>query len=112
MSVTIYHNPRCGKSREALKLIEAKGIHPNVVEYLKTPPSAGELKKILGWLGLSARDILRRKEAAENGIDPSLPEDHLIAAMLAHPIVIERPIVVADGRARLGRPPEKVLEIL
>jgi arsenate reductase len=112
MSVTIYHNPRCGKSREALKLIAAKGIHPNVVEYLKTPPSADELKKILGWLGLSAKDILRRKEAAENGIDPSWPEERLVAAMLAHPIAIERPIVVADGRARLGRPPEKVLEIL
>lgn len=112
MSVTIYHNPKCSKSRETLKLIEAKGLRPNVVEYLKTPPSAGELKQILGWLGMSAKEILRRKEAAENGVDPNLPEDRLIAAMVAQPIVIERPIVVVDGRARLGRPPEKVLEIL
>lgn len=112
MSVTIYHNPKCGKSRETLKLLEAKGLHPNVVEYLKTPPSASELKQILGWLGVTAKDILRRKEAAENGVDPTLPEDRLIAAMVAHPIVIERPIVVAGDRARLGRPPEKVLEIL
>ncbi len=112
MSVTIYHNPKCGKSRDTLKLIEAKGIRPRIVEYLKTPPSAAEFKQILEWLGVGARDVLRRKEAAENGIDPALPEDRLIAAMLAHPIVIERPIVVAGGRARLGRPPEKVLEIL
>jgi arsenate reductase len=112
MSVTIYHNPKCGKSRDALKLIEAKGLRPTVVEYLKTPPTAGELKQILGWLGMSAKDILRRKEAALNAVDPNLPEERLIAAMVAHPIVIERPIVVADGRARLGRPPEKVLEIL
>ncbi|PKU26174.1 arsenate reductase (glutaredoxin) [Telmatospirillum siberiense] len=112
MSVTIYHNPKCGKSRDTLKLIEAKGIHPTVVEYLKTPPTAAELKRILGWLGLSAKEVLRRKEAAENGVDPGLPEDDLVAAMVAHPIVIERPIVVADGRARVGRPPEKVLEIL
>jgi arsenate reductase len=112
MTVTIYHNPRCGKSRDTLKLILSKGIAPKVVEYLKTPPSAAEIKQILEWLGMSAKDILRSKEAAENGIDPNLPEDRLITAMLSHPIVIERPIVVADGRARLGRPPEKVLEIL
>lgn len=112
MSVTIYHNPKCGKSRETLKLLDSRGIHPTVVEYLKTPPSAAELKQILGWLGLSAKDILRRKEGSENGIDPNQPEDALIAAMVSHPIVIERPIVVANGRARLGRPPEKVLEIL
>jgi arsenate reductase len=112
MSVTIYHNPKCGKSRDTLKLIEAKGIKPKVVEYLKTPPSASELKQILEWLGLCAKDILRRKEAAETGIDPNLPEDSLIAAMIAHPIVIERPIVVTGNRARLGRPPEKVLDIL
>ncbi|MDR3439169.1 arsenate reductase (glutaredoxin) [Telmatospirillum sp.] len=112
MPVTIYHNPRCGKSRDTLKLIEAKGIHPDVIEYLKTPPSAAELKQILSWLGVPAKDILRGKEAAENGIDPGLPEDRLIAEMIAHPIVIERPIVVSNGQARVGRPPEKVLEIL
>jgi arsenate reductase (glutaredoxin) len=112
MSVTIYHNPRCGKSRDTLKLIEAKGIVPEVVEYLKTPPSAQRLKDLLGLLGMSARQLLRKKEAAEAGVDPDLPEDRLIAAMVANPLVIERPIVVANGQARLGRPPEKVLEIL
>jgi arsenate reductase len=112
MAVTIYHNPRCGKSRDTLALIRDKGITPNIVEYVTTPPTAGELKQILAWLGLSARDILRRKEAADQGVDATLPEDALIAAMVAHPIVIERPIVVADGKARIGRPPEKVLEIL
>ncbi len=112
MSVTIYHNPRCGKSRETVKLIEAKGITPTIVEYLKTPPSTEELKRILALLGLPAKDLLRKKEAAEAGIDPSLPEDRLIAAMVTNPIVIERPIVLAKGQARLGRPPEKVLEIL
>ncbi len=112
MAVTIYHNPKCSKSRETLKLIEEKGIAPQVVEYLKTPPSAVELKAILGKLGITASDLLRKKEAAEAGIDPSLPEDALIAAMVAHPAVIERPIVVVGDKARLGRPPEQVLEIL
>jgi arsenate reductase len=112
MTVTIYHNPRCGKSRDTLKLIEAKGITPQIIEYLKTPPTADTFKQILKWLGMTAKDVLRSKEAADNGVDPNLPEDRLIAAMLAMPIVIERPIVVADGRARLGRPPERVLEIL
>lgn len=112
MSVTIYHNPKCGKSRETLKLIEAKGLTPTVVDYLRTPPSASQLKEILGWLGMSAKELLRRKEAQENGVDPNLPEDRLIAEMVAHPIVIERPIVVSGTRARIGRPPERVLDIL
>lgn len=112
MAVTIYHNPRCGKSRETLKLIEAKGITPAVIDYLKTPPDAAGLKRILALLGIPARDLLRRKEAQDNGVDPALPEDDLIAAMVAHPIVIERPIVVTDTEARIGRPPETVLEIL
>ncbi|OIQ93697.1 arsenate reductase [mine drainage metagenome] len=112
MSVTIYHNPKCSKSRETLKLIEDKGLAPRVVEYLKTPPSAAELTVILRQLGLPASGLLRKKEAAEAGIDPALPEEALIAAMAAHPAVIERPIVVSGGQARLGRPPEQVLEIL
>lgn len=112
MSVTIYHNPRCSKSRDTLKLVEESGITPAVVEYLKTPPTAAELKRILGLLGMAAKDLLRRKDAAEAGVDPDLPEDQLIAAMVAHPIVIERPIVLANGQARLGRPPEQVLDIL
>lgn len=111
-AVVIYHNPRCGKSRQALALLEERGIAPTVVEYLKTPPTASELKRILVLLGMPARDLLRRKEAAEAGVDASLPEDRLVAAMVAHPITIERPIVLANGKARLGRPPERVLEIL
>ncbi len=112
MSVTIYHNPRCSKSRETLRLIEEKGVSPQVVEYLKTPPSAMELKRILALMGKRPRDILRPKEAREAGIDPSLPDDELLAAMVTHPAVIERPIVVTDAKAALGRPPESVLAIL
>jgi len=113
-SVTIYHNPRCGKSRETLKLIEDRGITPIVIEYLKTPPSAVELTRILGLLGKRPAEILRKKEAAEAGIDPAgLDDPALIAAMVANPIAIERPIVVtASGKAALGRPPESVLAIL
>jgi len=112
MPVTIYHNPKCSKSRETLALLQSKDIEPTVVEYLKTPPSAAELKTILGQLGIEAKALLRKKEAAEAGIDPALPEDALIAAMAANPAVIERPIVIANGKAKLGRPPEQVLEIL
>lgn len=111
--VTIYHNPRCSKSRETLKLIEDKGIAPRVVEYLKTPPSAAELAAILAALGKKPADIVRKKEAAEAGIDPAALDDAaLIAAMVAHPAIIERPIVVNGAKAALGRPPESVLAIL
>lgn len=113
MTVTFYHNPRCSKSRAALDLLRQRGIEPNVVEYLKTPPSAGELRRILGLLGLPPRGLLRAKEARDAGLgDPGLSDDALIAGMVANPIVIERPIVVAGNRARLGRPPEAVLEIV
>lgn len=112
MAVTIYHNPRCSKSRETLRLLQDRGVSPSVVEYLKTPPSAAELKAILAKLGIAARDLLRAKEAREAGIDPGLPEDRLIAAMVANPAVIERPIVVSGDKAALGRPPEAVLTIL
>ena len=113
MPVTIYHNPRCNTSRRALALLRDRGIEPEIVEYLKTPPSAAELKTILLRLQLPAAKLLRRKEAAATGIDPrSLSEDALIAAMVKNPIVIERPIVVADGKAVLGRPPEAVLGVL
>jgi len=113
MTVTIYHNPRCSKSRETLQLIEDKGVAPQVVEYLKTPPNADELTRILALLGKSAREILRKKEAAEAGIDAdALSDAELIAAMVANPAVIERPIVVNGDRAALGRPPESVLAIL
>ena len=115
MSVTIYHNPRCSKSRETLKLIEARGIEPNIVEYLKTPPSSAELKAILKKLELKPQDIIRKGEPlyAELGLkDRKLDDDALIALLVKHPILIERPIVVAGGKAALGRPPESVLKIL
>ena len=112
MPVTIYHNPKCGKSRETLALLRDKGYAPVVVEYLQTPPTADGLREILGQLGMPAKDLLRGKEAKACGVDPALPESDLVAAMVAHPIVIERPIVVANGKARIGRPPEAVLEIL
>jgi arsenate reductase len=110
--ILIYHNPRCGKSRDTLKLLQAEGRQPVIVDYLKTPPTAGELTRILGLLKLRPRDILRKKEAAEAGIDPALDDEALIRAMVANPICIERPIVVAGDRAALGRPPEAVLKIL
>jgi arsenate reductase len=110
--VTIYHNPRCTKSRQTLELLQSKGVQPTVVEYLKTPPSADELKRILAALNKGPREILRSKEAAEAAIGKDLDDEALIAAMVANPIVIERPIVVKGGKARVGRPPESVLEIL
>ena len=113
MTVTIYHNPRCATSRKALQLLESRGAKPRVVDYLKTPPTAKELKRILRLLRLGPRQLLRRKEAKAAGLDkPGLSDEALIEAMLANPIVIERPIVVAGAKAALGRPPEKVLEVL
>ncbi len=115
MGVTIYHNPRCSKSRETLELIRNRGIEPTVVEYLKTPPSAGELKAMLGRLGLKPRDLMRRKEPVykELGLDaPHLSDAALIEAMVRNPVLIERPIVVRGDKAALGRPPEAVLQIL
>lgn len=115
MSVKIYHNPRCGKSRDTLKLLESQGIAPEVVEYLKTPPTASELRDILGKLGIGARDLMRTKEPEyrDNILDdPALSEDELIEAMVRIPKLIERPIVIKDGKAAIGRPPEKVLNIL
>jgi len=113
MSVTIYHNPRCGKSRATLALLEKKGIRPRVVEYLKTPPDKPELKRLLKLLGMTPRELMRAKEAKAAGLDkPGLSDDALIAGMVEHPIVIERPIVVSGNRAALGRPPEAVLKIL
>lgn len=115
MTVTIYHNPRCSKSRQALALLEERGIAPRVVEYLRRPPSAPELKAILKKLGLRPRDLLRKGEPlyAELGLkDRDVDDDSLIALMVANPILIERPIVVSGNKAALGRPPESVLEIL
>jgi arsenate reductase len=113
MAVTIYHNPRCTKSRETLALLEKRGIQPRIIEYLKTPPNVATLKTLLQQLGLAPRALLRKKEAAEAGLDdPTLSDDRLIAAMVKNPIVIERPIVVNGDKAALGRPPEAVLKIL
>ena len=115
MTVTIYHNPRCSKSRQTLALIEEQGVTPKIVDYVKTPPSAAELKRVLKKLGLKPRDILRKGEAvyAELGLDEQdLKDDALIALMVKNPILIERPIVVSGDRAALGRPPEAVLKIL
>jgi arsenate reductase (glutaredoxin) len=113
--VTIFHNPRCSKSRRSLELLEARGIKPNIVEYLKQPPSAAELKAILRKLGMHPRDLLRRGEAryAELGLeDRDLSDDALVELMVENPILIERPIVVSGGKAAIGRPPERILEIL
>ena len=115
LSVDIYHNPRCSKSRETLELLISKGIEPSIIEYLKEPPDEIELRQLLDLLGIPARDLLRTGEDAykERGLqDPEVSEDDIIAAILKHPILMERPIVVTNGRAKLGRPPEAVLEIL
>ena len=115
MSTRIYHNPRCSKSRQTLGLLQAKGIEPEIIEYLKTPPSARELDGILKKLGMEPRDLIRKKEAAYRSLgldDPSLDRATLIAAMVDDPVLIERPIVVHGARAAVGRPPENVLEIL
>ncbi len=115
MNVTIYHNPRCSKSRQTLELLKQQGQEPEVVEYLKTPPDRATLIAILDMLGLEPRDLMRRKEPEykENNLDnQSLSKGELIDAMLAHPKLIERPIVLANDKAALGRPPENVLDIL
>ena len=113
MNLSIYHNPRCSKSRATLQLLEEAGFKPKIILYLETPPETAELKQILAQLGMKAADLIRRKEAADAGLDiAAMDETALIAAMHAHPSIIERPIVVCNGKAALGRPPEQVLKIL
>ncbi|MBA1147033.1 arsenate reductase (glutaredoxin) [Ectothiorhodospiraceae bacterium WFHF3C12] len=115
MTLKILHNPRCSKSRQTLALLREKGHEPLVQEYLKTPPTTAELDDILNRLGLEPRALIRRQEAEykDNGLDnPDLDRDALIAAMVRHPRLIERPIVLNDDKAALGRPPEAVLDIL
>lgn len=116
MQLTLYHNPRCGKSRAALALLEERGLRPAIVRYLETPPDAATLDQLLTLLGKEPRDLMRRQEAPykELGLgDPTLSRQALIAAMVANPILIERPILVRDGRrAALGRPPEAILGLL
>ncbi|HEY8554998.1 MAG TPA: arsenate reductase (glutaredoxin) [Burkholderiales bacterium] len=113
--VTIYHNPKCSKSRETLALLEKRGIEPRVVLYLENPPSARELDRILKLLGKEPRELMRRQEPEYKALkldDPKRTRAQLIEAMVKHPRLIERPIVLANGKAALGRPPENVLAIL
>ncbi len=113
--VTIFHNPRCSKSRETLQLLQARGLQPDIVEYLDTPPTAEQISTILDQLGLQPRELMRTNEAEyrELGLDdPALTRQQLIQAMANHPRLIQRPIVLSEGRAALGRPPQSVLEIL
>ena len=115
MTVTIFHNPRCSKSRAALALLRDNDVEPQIVDYLKTPPDGAQLADILAKLQLRPRDIMRRKEAAylELELDrEDLTDAQLIAAMVANPILIERPIVIKGEHAVMGRPPENVLTII
>jgi len=114
-TVTIYHNPRCSKSRATLDLLKTKAVEPEIVEYLDNPPDRKTLTSILDLLGLEPRELMRthEKEYTEAGLDnPDLSRDQLIATMIKYPRLIERPIVVCNGKAAIGRPPEKVLDIL
>ena len=112
---TMYHNPRCSKSRQTLELLRARGIEPEIVEYLQSPPDARQLEQILDMLGLQPRQLMRTGETEykENNLaDTSLSRGELIQAMVDHPKLIQRPLVLNNGKAALGRPPEVVLEIL
>ena len=115
MHVTIYHNPRCSKSRQTLQLLQDRKADISIVEYLKTPPSAQILREILDALHMQPRDLMRKNESPyklENLGKPELTDDELIAKMIEHPILIERPIVRTNDRTVIGRPPERVLEII
>ncbi len=115
MPITLYHNPRCSKSRAALALLREHNVEPTIVEYLKTPPGEAALRALLTKLGLNVRDVIRKGEAPykELGLGrDSVTDVELIAAITAHPILLERPIAVAGERAVIGRPPERVLELL
>jgi len=113
--IIIYHNPRCAQSRATLQLLRDRGIEPRIVEYLKDPPDEDELSRLLGMLGVGPHDLIRTEEAAYLEFDVASKENNprqLIREMIAHPILIERPIVVNGNKARIGRPPECILEIL
>lgn len=113
--ITLYHNPRCSKSREALALLQTKGVEPSIILYLETPPTAKALKTLLAQLNISARQLLRKTEDAYkelNLADERLSEAALIKAMIANPKLIERPIAIKGDKAVIGRPPENVLSIL
>lgn len=115
MAITIYHNPKCGTSRNVLGRIRERGIEPHVIEYLKTPPDGATLKGLLSRMGITARDLLRRRGTPydELGLDdPKWTDQQLIGFIVEHPILMERPVVDTGTRARLCRPADKVLEIL
>lgn len=115
MQVTIWHNPRCSKSRQTMALLNERGIDPEVFLYLETPPSTEAIDYVLNLLGRKPRDVMRKGEAVYNELnlgDPELERDALVAAMAQNPILIERPIVINGSRAAIGRPPESVLDIL
>lgn len=115
MKPLIYHNPACGTSRNTLAMIAASGEAPEVIEYLKTPPSRGRLTELIAMMGITPRALLRRKDTPYDQLnldDPTLTDAQLIDAMMAHPILINRPIVVTDKGARLCRPSERVLDLL
>lgn len=115
MSVTIYHNPRCSKSRKTLELLRSKGIEPVIVEYLEDPPTRKKLVEILAMLNLEPRQLMRKNESVykEKKLDDtSLSREQLVSAMVENPILIERPIVITNGKAVIGRPPENILGII
>lgn len=113
--LTLYHNPRCSKSRAALELLQSRGLAPDVMLYLETPPDAAQLRDLLSKLGIGPRQLLRKGEEAYkelNLANADLNDEQLIAAMVAHPKLIERPVLVAGDKAVIGRPPENILELL
>jgi len=114
-AISIYHNPRCSKSRQTLALLEQQGIEANIIEYLKTPPSPASLNSIIQQLGITPRQLLRKSEATykELGLKEDLfTDEQLVQIMCDNPKLIERPIVINKGKAKIGRPPESILEIL
>ena len=114
-SVTLWHNPRCSKSRQALALLEDRGVDVTVVRYLDTPPSVAELKDVLKQLGITPRELMRRKEAEYKALEldqDGLSDDALIQAMVSHPKLIERPVAISSQGAVIGRPPENVLTVV
>ena len=115
MSIPIYHNPKCSKSRQTLKLLEEQATGIDVIEYLKNPPTVKKLKEVLSLLKISPRELMRKKETEYKELmlsNSNLSDKDLIESMVKHPILIERPIVLANGKAALGRPPENVLNII
>jgi len=115
MTTQLYHNPRCSKSRQALQLLRDRGIEPEIIEYLKTPPDHETLERLLDQLGVEPRELMRTKEKEyrEAGLgDPTLSRSQLIDGMVRYPKLIERPILIKNGQAAIGRPPERILELV